>query len=236
MSVDFAGDRADTFISATGRRIARRLANLRERLAKGFVFDAVQIGLRKPVTPDADLRKTKLPLSVRRITAEDVAELLPADASGLDRLEQSDIAMRRHLAEIAPECGYAVVDDRSSRVCYLQWFIGADRNDAIGQLEGLLPLAEGEMMIEGAYVPPAYRGRTISFAAAGAAIAYAESLGPKALITYVGEEHSVSMRGVYRLGFRPYMLHVRRHWLFGLIQYDRFRPVSPDDPRFSGKF
>lgn len=234
MSIDFTSNGART--ASIRERLARRAANLRERLAKGLVFDAVQVGLRKPVNRDEETRRSKLPLSVRPMTPADVAEMLPADTRGLDRVEQRDIAMRRHLAAIAPECGYAVVDDRTGRVCYLQWFIGSDRNDAIARLEGLPQLAEGELMIEGAYVAPAYRGRTVSFAAAMAAMAHAETLGRHTLITFVGEEHSVSMRGVHRMGFRPYMLHIRRHWLFGLIKSDRFRPVSPDDPRFEGKF
>jgi RimJ/RimL family protein N-acetyltransferase len=233
MSVQYTSP--DFEIGVRNDWLSRRIVRLRERLGKGMVFDSVQVGMRKPVSGEA-ARRSKLPMTVRPMTAEDVAELLPADTTGLDRQEERDIQMRRQLAELVPECGYAVVDDRSGRVCYLQWFIGSDRNDALAKVEGLPQLAEGEMMIEGAYVPPAYRGRTASFAAATVAIAHAESLGPKALITFVGEEHSVSMRGVHRLGFRPYMLHVRRHLLFGLIEFDRFVDVPPEDSRFDGKF
>jgi hypothetical protein len=236
MSVEYANGSVDGVMQGASRYLARRLGNLRERLSKGLVFDAVQVGLRMPVTPETFARKSKLPLTVRPITAEDLDELLPNDAEGLDRVGQYDIAMRRQLAELVPECGYAVVDERSGRVCYLQWLIGADRNDAIAQLEGLPQLEEGEIMVEGAYAPPTQRGRMITFASAEVVMAYAASRGAKALITFVGEAHSVSMRGAYRLGFRPYMLHVRRHWLFGIFQRDTFSPVSPDDPRFIGKF
>lgn len=216
--------------------VARRAANLRGRLAMGLVADSVQLGMRRPAVAADAPPPTKLPLTVRAITEDDIAELLPADTRGLSRLEESDIQMRRQLHQLVPECGIAVVDERDGRVCFLQWLIGADRNDAIARLEGLPQLAQGELMLEGAYVPPAHRGRTASLAAAGVALAHASKLGATDILTFVGEAHSVSLRGVTRLGFRPYMLHVRRHLFFGLIKYDRFRPVSPDDPRFGGKY
>lgn len=234
MAVDHVGRDAARDV-ALGNRVSRRVANLRERLAKGLIADSVQVGLRRPAM-SADEPTTKLPLTIRSMTRDDVEEFFPADMRGMSRAEEHDIAMRRQLADLVPECGIAVVDERNGRVCFLQWLIGADRNDAVAKLEGLPPLAKGEVMLEGAYVPPAHRGRTASLAAAGVALAEASKRGARQVITFVGETNTVSMRGVTRLGFRPYMLHVRRHLLFGLVQYDRFRPVSPGDPRFQRKF
>lgn len=234
MAIDHVGGDAAHDVSI-GNWVSRRMANMRERLAKGMVADSVQVGLRRPAM-GADEPTTKLPLTIRRMTGDDVEEFFPAHTRGISRPDEQDIAMRRQLAELVPECGIAVVDERNGRVCFLQWLIGADRNDAIARLEGLPSLADGEVMLEGAYVPPAHRGRTASLAAAGVALAEASKRGARQVITFVGEANTVSMRGVTRLGFRPYMLHVRRHLLFGLFQYDRFRQVSPDDPRFGGKF
>jgi RimJ/RimL family protein N-acetyltransferase len=233
MSIQYV-DGAETSVSVR-QWAMRRLSNLRERLAKGLLSDSVQIGLKRPAPGADEPPPTKLPLSLRALTRADLDEVLPADVSGLSRTEAADIQMRRELADLIPECGIAVVDDRNGHVCFIQWVIGPDRNDAIARMEGLPRLAEGEWMLEGAYVPPASRGRTASLAAAGVALAHAGKLGAKQVITFVGETNTVSMRGVTRLGFRPYMLHVRRHVAFGLFEFDRFRPISPDDPRFAAK-
>lgn len=235
MSIELAGGGAANAYSLRERAL-RRLGNIRERLAKGLVSDSVHIGLRRPVLRADEIPPSPIPLSVRRITADDVAELLPPCPRGVSRVEQADIAMRRMLFALLPESGFAVIDETSGRPCFLQWLIGPDQNDKIARLEGLPPLEPHQLMAEGAYVPPAYRGQKLGVAAVVRAFVHAGDLGAREIVTFVGEANVPSVKGAARIGFKPYMLHVRRHLLFGLFAYDRFLPMTPDHPRFAGKF
>ncbi len=216
--------------------LSRRARNIRRRLASGLVADSVQVGLKRAAIRHHELPPSPFPLTVRLMTDADRGLLLPRDTRNLDEAEHGEIASRRKLAALFPESGYAVIDETSGRPCYAMWLIGAAQNDRIAQLEGLPLLEAHQVLAEGAYVPPSYRGQRVMTAAAMRALAHAENLGASEIVTFIGETNIPSIKGAVRGGFAPYMLHVRRHLAFGIYYFDRFRPIDGSHPRFGGIF
>ena len=215
--------------------ILRRMRNIRRRLASGLVADSVQIGLKRPAIRHNELPPPPFPLTVRIMTAADREAALPRDTRPFDEAERGEIITRQRLAETFPESAYAVIDETTGAPCYVMWLIGAAQNDRVGLLEGVPQLEPHQVLAEGAYVPPAYRGQRVMTAAAMLALAHAANLGATEVVAFVGETNTPSLKGALRAGMTPYLLHVRRHLLFGVYFFDRFRPIDRHDPRFAGK-
>ncbi len=235
MSIELANDTTARGAASPGRLLSRKAANLRARLARGLVADSVQIGFRRQAIRPQEVPAAPFPISVRAMTDEDVAALLPADTSGMSREDEAEIAMRRELVRHLPGCGHVVVDDTTGKVCLLQWFAGHAHNDGIARLEGLPPLEPHQVLAEGLFVPRDYRGQRIATAAAMLLLAQATRPDVDEIVTFIGETNTPSVRAALRAGFSPYMMHVRRHYLFGLFERDRFSALPADHPLLAAK-
>lgn len=171
-------------------------------------------GLRRDLAIPFSPPDAKIPMhGVRPLQESDLPKLFDPDASptGPDT-EGTRTQMSLVHADIAT-CYVAITDD--DQPCYMQWLIGPGENDKVMRyFKGLFaPLAADEVLLEGAYVPPRFRGLRINSRAMASIAAHGTDLGARWAITYIGVENVPSIRGAKGAGFEPYVLR-RERWRF----------------------
>lgn len=176
--------------------------------------------LEVPHTPPS----AAMDIAVRPLTEADVPKVLnTADASSSDDvLVQS---RRRWLWESGLGTCYAAVtaDDEP---CYVQWLMGEQQNARIqSYFGGAFPvLRPGTALLEGAFTPPAFRGKGIMGAAMSLIAEKASELDSRYVITIVGTDNAPSLKGCQKANFFPYMRRdVTWHMLRRRI---RFGPID----------
>ncbi len=145
-----------------------------------------------------------IPIQVRPIRPDDVRALLDVSEAGIDPAERRDRTTRLHLLD-AGFTGCFVATTVDDQACYIQWLISPDENARLRKsFDGLFPhLADGEMLLEGAYTPAAFRGQRIMPAAMALIAEKAAALGASRALTFVGEDNVPSLKGCKRAGFFP---------------------------------
>src|SRR4051812_36156385 len=96
-----------------------------------------------------------------------------------------------------PTC-YVAADRRNDDPCFIQWLMGPKDNSKIQPFfgKGNFPiLREDEALLENAYTPVQSRGQGIMAAAMARIAEHAAELGCRYVITFVGSENVVSLRG-----------------------------------------
>jgi GNAT superfamily N-acetyltransferase len=186
--------------------------------------DSTSLGLRRDLSLPFSKPAAKIPITVRPLaSSDDLSALnpepgLPADEA-LSRLVQ-----RRLLRAGLPVCYVAIAPD--GRPCYMQWAIPSAESHRVRAFFGnLYPvLGPDEALLEGAYTPPAYRGKGIMSAAMAQVAESAADRGARWVITFVDERNSASVKGCVRAGFAPYL---KRHEKFRLFYRQiRFEPIE----------
>lgn len=209
--------------------VARDLrARIARRLALGLHSRSVHLGLNFQLDP-ATLAFRQPGLALRRLTPAYRDRILPEDTSHLSAADQMEVEQRREYCERLPDRGYVVVDEATGEPCYLMWVLTHLDNELLKNVEATPPLQPHQALMEGAYVPPHYRGRRIMAPAGTMIMAKALELGATEALSFIGEINTPSLRGAYRVGFRPYRRHVRHHLLFGLLKFDRYEALSSEE-------
>lgn len=145
-----------------------------------------------------------VPIQVRPIRPDDVRALLDVSEAGIAPAERRDRTTRLHLLDAGfSSCFVATTAD--DQACYIQWLISSAENDLLQKsFNGLFPhLDDGEMLLEGAYTPAAFRGQRIMPAAMALIAEKAAELGASRALTFVGEDNVPSLKGCKRAGFFP---------------------------------
>jgi L-amino acid N-acyltransferase YncA len=90
--------------------------------------------------------------------------------------------------------------------CFIHWLIGPESNEKVKKyFKGFLPLlAPNEVMIEGAFMAPDYRGKGVMTTAVLGIVQKARELDARWVIAYVNPSRIASIRGVQKAGFRPW--------------------------------
>lgn len=117
--------------------------------ANGFRRD-----LSKPFNPP----QASIELRIRPLEPRDLPYLL-SPAAG-DKAVQL-VRQQRLVDARIPTCWVAVDDD--DLPCYMQWVIGPESNDLMGRTFGteFPPVADDEILLEGAFTPARYRSQRI---------------------------------------------------------------------------
>jgi GNAT superfamily N-acetyltransferase len=185
----------------TARALLRRLHS-----------DNSAYGLERDLTRSFQAPPAQMPLTIRPLTESDVESLLDLREHGIsdDDLFQQ-IHQRELLATHLGTCFVAVVPD--GRPCYMQWLIGADQTDEIEAVfhDQVPRLASDEVLLEGAFTAPAFRGRGVMANAMAQISELGRTMGARRAITFVLSDNVPSLKGCYRAGFAPYVIR-RNHW------------------------
>lgn len=212
-----------------------RSAKIRECLSPSMVRSTVKVlrnrirseehavVLRRDLTVPHVPPRAAIDITVRPLTDADVPKILHVDetASADDLLMRS---RRRWLLESGLGTCYAAVttDDQP---CYVQWLMGEQDNDRIQSYwHGAFPVLEpGTALLEGAFTPPAYRGKGIMGLGMSLIAERAADLGARYVVTVVGTDNIPSLKGCEKANFFPY-LHREVSWSM-LRRRVRFAPL-----------
>ena len=187
-----------------GGNVDTLFAELHRRLYSDRYAFVLRRDLRTPFEAPA----ARIPLTVRPLQGNDVAELLQGDHPDDD---PQDKASRNRMVEAGlPGCHVGVTD--GDRPCYMQWLIGHRNNEQIQRyFGGIFPILKPDTaLLEGAYTPAAHRGKGIMPAAMAQIAERADRLGARYVITFVGIDNVASLKGCERAGFQPYAVRTER--------------------------
>lgn len=162
------------------------------------------LGLSRDLAVPFQAPEALIPIAVRPIEPADVRALLDVTEAGISVTERRDRTMRLHLLDAGfSSCFVATTAD--DQACYIQWLISPGENSLLRKsFDGLFPpLADNEILLEGAYTPVAFRGQRIMPAAMALIAGKAAELGASRVLTFVGEDNIPSLKGCKRAGFSP---------------------------------
>jgi hypothetical protein len=163
-------------------------------------------GLRRDLRVPFAAPQASLPITVRPIEEKDIASILDIEAYGVSDEERSERKTRLQMLQAGLTTCYVAVTEED-RACYMQWLIGPEQNDKIhAYFKGIFPRLEpGEVLLEGAFTPEAYRGRRIMPCAMAKIAEKGAELGARWAMTFVTHDNIPSLKGCQRSGFVPYM-------------------------------
>lgn len=171
-------------------------------------------GLRRDLTIPFTPPEAKIPLpGVRPLRDDDLTDLLGTDANGAPVDPEGHTVQSNLVRAGIASCFVAVTDN--DRPCYMQWLIGPGENPKVrSYFKGLFaPISPDEALLEGAYVPPHFRGQRINSRAMALIAERGADLGARWAITFIGVENEPSIRGARGAGFEPHLLRHER-WRF----------------------
>ena len=203
---------------------------LRDDLRKWLHSDTESLGYRRdysvpaeePPGPDWDMRVK--PLDDR------LADAL-FNVTGLDGRNRMFLDRRRAMWEAGFRGGYVVVDPDDKPV-FLQFFIPSEQKALASHHWGGLfpPIRPDTMLVEGAWIPPEFRGRKV-MALAMFRIAEAAKADSPASVRYAETYIEIGNRGAERgclaAGFEVFSRRVET-WRLGRHTFT-FEDVAPED-------
>ena len=154
------------------------------------------------------------PLTLREARKEDLDRLLTVDVPGLEPDDREERLVRQHMRTLGfKHCLVAVNEE--DEPCFLQWLIMPSENSILARAYGGLfpPLEPHQALVEGAYIPPAFRGKKVMPAAKRLICEQAAAFGATEVLTWVRSNNIASLKGCQRAGFRPIMTRVSSHRL-----------------------
>src|SRR4051794_5811673 len=181
-------------------------------LRKRIFYRSIALGLRCDLTADTPAIQAKIPLTVRALTEEDRAALEPEKTDSANDFYERLLRLRMFDAGLRT-CYGAFSED--GRVCYVQWLIEPAQNDLVHDFfEGSFPrLQPNEVLLEGAYTFPAFRGQGVMAAAMAGITDQGRARGFENAWTFVGEHNEPSLKGCRRAGYHEEVRRIEQ-WRF----------------------
>ncbi len=161
-----------------------------------------------PAVPDPAL------LVGRQVTH---AEAIEALLDGIDDCSASERRVRIRRVRIAEaKIGFVWLMEQQGRPAHIAWYFRPEQNDQIVSFFGGLfaPIEADEMLGEGVYVFPEFRGQALASGAEVQHIARSLSDGATSLIVHVPSTSYRSIRNVVKSGFSP-VAKVVASWRLG---------------------
>jgi len=164
-------------------------------------------GLERDLSKTISMPAARIPIIVRPLLPEDVLFILPGRGNSMSEPELKDQA-RRNLLIKAEFSRCFVAADPGNRPCYMQWLIVPEENRKVQDyFKGGFPLlGPDEVLLEGAYTPPQYRGLGVMPCAMFQISEKGKEIGAKRAITFVHINNTAAITGCYRAGFRKFLV------------------------------
>ncbi len=152
------------------------------------------------------------------------------DVGGLNDRNRALLERRRTIWEAGFEGGHVAVTGDGDPA-YLQWFIPPHQNDKVRDYWGpLFPDLNGDSaLVEGAWVPPAYRKRNVmsqALAMMNEVVGKTSEKGVRYAIAFVQSDNRGAMVGTMGAGYDLYLTRTE-HWRAGRRSV-KFKDTDPD--------
>ncbi len=190
----------------------RKFADVSQRIGRKIYGRFTSIGFRRYLSTPFDAPMAKIPLSIRPLESRDLSSLFMVPTEAPSALT-NDISERRKIREAGFETCFVAVTDNDIP-CYMQWLIPFSKNEEIQRyFDRRFPwLQPNEMLLEGAFVPPAFRGMGIMPCAMALIAQKATEFAADTVITFVEHDNIPSLKGCKSAGFNPYLIR-RDEWM-----------------------
>jgi hypothetical protein len=188
-----------------------------------FWSDTTSFGLCRDLTVPFPAPEAAIPLQVRAATERDIEFITRTDEPGVDPEELDERRDRRREYDAGIRSNYVAVTG-NDEPCYFQSVFTYSQRDVVRQVFGksFPELQPGQVMLEGALTPTAFRGKRIMPAAMARITDLVTNDETKEAITFVDFDNIPSLKGCVRSGYVPYCYRKNR-WRF-------FRQSATFDP------
>jgi GNAT superfamily N-acetyltransferase len=179
-------------------------------IRKRVSFESTALGLRCDLGAGPPSPQAKIPLTVRPLRADERWLLSPKE--GVDSPEDFyERTLRLRMFESGMRTCYGAFADDGG-LAYVQWLIEPSQNDLVHDFfEGAFPpLKPDEVLLEGAYTFPSYRGQGVMAAAMAKVAGQGRDRGYASAWTFVGEHNTPSLKGCRKAGFAEEVRRVER--------------------------
>lgn len=172
------------------------------------------ICLRRDLGLRFDSPRAAINLSITPLDPSHAQKLFELETQHTDLPAFKDLINRLNLHRAGIGTCYTAVDG-GDEPCYMQWLIGPNDNQKLRAMyrEGMLQLRADEMLLEGAFTRPAFRGKGVMAEAMAHIAEKGRDAGARWVITFVKEDNIASLKGCQKAGFEPYMLKYTQ-WQF----------------------
>lgn len=194
------------------------------RLRKKFYSDSCFILLRRDVLQDVDVPPARIPLSVRLLEPSDIEELFGMDGSEEDAAETFAKLDRKRFVESGIGTWYVGVSE--GHPCFSECLMAPSERDEVDTwFRGYFPsLGPDEALMEGAYTPPAFRGKGVMPAVMAHVVDKATEAGARWVLTSCERGNVAALKGCLRVGFVPFLeRHERRRLMMRRLES---RPIG----------
>jgi hypothetical protein len=184
-------------------------------------------GLCRDLKQSFETPEAKIPLKIESNHNRQILELLVLDESLPPDSLWERYRRIRLLQSGLQTCYVALTEDGTP--CYIQWLVPHTQSQTIRAFFGteFPELAVGEALLEGAFIPEAFRGYRIMPCAMSMVAEKGAEIPARYVITFVAADNIPSLKGCIRSGFKPYLLREDR-WCF-FRHTTQFRPWRESD-------
>ncbi len=164
-------------------------------------------GFRRDLHRPFKARPASIPIELRLFEKRDIELLALGRAPRDSRKALLDRLTRTKTIEAGIPSLIYVAAAADGSPCFLQCVILPARNGRLNAYyKGYFPpLAQDEVLLEGAFIPEQYRGKGIMACAMSQVAQKSRALGARWATTYVEQSNLPSIRGCLRAGFHPYV-------------------------------
>jgi hypothetical protein len=176
----------------------------------------IAYGLHRDLTVPWTAPEAAIPLSIRKATKVDIDLLTDLNETGVPKeaLAERRARLMAFNGGMNEHCWVAV--DEHDIPCYMQIVMYPEQNELKRKVWGKSypNIKTGQVLLEAALVPFAFRGKRIHARAKSLIAANARTDVATEAITFVDETNVASLKGVARAGFVPYCRRINRWRIF----------------------
>jgi RimJ/RimL family protein N-acetyltransferase len=195
-----------------------------KEISRRIFSDDYFICLSRDLTIPIVHRSNEIELSLRTLYKGDISQLIDINLPKLSAIEFKDRSIRLLMYESNIQGCYITVTN-DDKPCHIIWLIKPDENKIIKEFfnGGFPHLKEDEVLIEGLYTHPDYRGEKIMINSLYKILQKGTELGYRRAIAFVRHSNVPSLKGFKKAGFFPYMIRKDKWRIFKRkVIYDSF--------------
>ncbi|MDD5531728.1 MAG: hypothetical protein PHC52_02930, partial [Syntrophales bacterium] len=181
-----------------------------DEVRRRFHSEDTYIGLRRDLAAPCQTGPARISVWIRPARPHDIAQIHVRNR-GMTADALKDHLRRHYLVQTGiPTCYVALTNNGIP--CYLQWLIGPDENGKVQKYfkGGFPPLGPDEMLLEGAFTAPAYRGLGITAYSMAKVAEKAQEFGARRVITYINHGDLSTLNSCKEAGFIPFTIRTAK--------------------------
>jgi len=185
-----------------------------QEIKRRIYSDDISLGLRRNLNKDINWTRECSTSNIREPQSSDILSFLNVNKHRINAKEIKERLIRLAMYHSTIKTCY-IVEISNSIPCHIIWVIDHKENEKMEAFfnGGFPPLKENELLVEGVYTPPTFRGKGIMVDVLSDFIKRSARDGKRHLLCFVKYRNMPSLKGFKRVGFEPYLIKKDR-WRF----------------------